>query len=101
LLDLDRGPVACAPGGAADRGWHPVGQLLVPARPAHPLRRCQTVRHRPRGWHLFAGVLYRAQQRLHQAVAQARRMDPVAEDILIFWFGTTELAGDIPKRDEW
>ena len=28
-------------------------------------------------------------------------MDPVAHDILTFWFGTTELASAIEKRDEW
>lgn len=28
-------------------------------------------------------------------------MDPVAEKILTFWFGTTDVSADISKRDEW
>lgn len=28
-------------------------------------------------------------------------MDPVATDILEFWFGTTDLAAEIARRDEW
>ena len=60
-----------------------LGQLLVPARPAHALRRIEAVRHRPRGRRAFARVLHRAAQRLRQAVNTAGRFSaPDAANIL-------------------
>ena len=28
-------------------------------------------------------------------------MDPIAKDILTFWFGTSDMSADVEKRDLW
>ena len=43
--------------GAQIEVGHVLGQHLVPARPAYPVRRLEGVRHRPRGRRALAGVL--------------------------------------------
>lgn len=65
---LDPGPDPRPSRRAGDEGRAGVGQLLVPARPAHAVRRQRPVGHRPRRRPPFAAFLYRAHQRLHQAV---------------------------------
>ena len=67
---VDREPGARPPRLGRPRGRHRVGQLLVPARPAHALRRHEALRHRPRGWRALVRVLHRAEERLHQVVGQ-------------------------------
>ncbi|KAG1603416.1 hypothetical protein G6F46_013831 [Rhizopus delemar] len=62
-----------SPGRGAGRG-HLLDQFVVPARPAHGVRRRQAIGHRPRGRRAFAGVLYRAAQCLREALThQGRR----------------------------
>ena len=46
---VDPGRGRGAPGRRPARRRHRLGQHLVPARPAHPVRRGEGVRHRPRG----------------------------------------------------
>ena len=64
------------PRGAGDEGGTGLGQLLVPARPAHALRRQRPVRHRPRRRPPLAALLHRTHQRLHQAVMPHSSKDP-------------------------
>jgi acyl-CoA reductase-like NAD-dependent aldehyde dehydrogenase len=64
----------------AYRGGHHLDQQLVPARPAHGLRRLEAVGHRPRGRRAFAGVLHRDPERLREAVIGADRRRPWHED---------------------
>ena len=52
---------------AQDRRRHLLDQQLVPARPAHGVRRLQGLGHRPRGRRALARVLHRAAQRLREA----------------------------------
>src|SRR5690606_17653676 len=57
-----------APGRRGAGGRAGLGQHLVPARPAHPVRRGPRLRHRPGGWPALAGLLLRAHQRVRGAV---------------------------------
>jgi aminomuconate-semialdehyde/2-hydroxymuconate-6-semialdehyde dehydrogenase len=57
--DLVAGHCQSQPRRQAGRGRDHLGKLLVPARPAHALRRRQAVRDRPRGRRPFDGVLHR------------------------------------------
>jgi len=54
---VDHEPVARASRGAGHGVRHRLGELLVPSRPAHALRRRQALRHRPRGRAAFAELL--------------------------------------------
>ena len=65
---LDPGPGQGAPHGRGHRGRPVLDQQLVPARPAHRLRRRQGLGHRPRRRRAFARVLHRAAQRHGEAV---------------------------------
>ena len=65
-VDPGRGPGA--PGRRPAGRRHRLGEHLVPARPAHPVRRGEGVRHRPRGWRALAGLLLRTHQRLRGPV---------------------------------
>ncbi|WP_328587045.1 aldehyde dehydrogenase family protein [Sphingobium sp. 22B] len=55
-LDQQSGPRA--PSGRTDRGRAGLAQHLVPARPAHPLRRRQAVRAGPRTGRIEVGLVW-------------------------------------------
>ena len=80
----------------ANGSRHLLGQLLVPARPAHRLRRRQAVGHRPRRRPAFARVLHRTHQRLHQAVSEG--MDTIRDRDRGREPSPTRILGGLPHR---
>src|SRR5437899_2258327 len=71
LHGLDHQPRARPPRRAGDGSRHLLGQLLVPARPAHALRRGQALGDWARRRPALAQFLFRADQHLHQTVSAA------------------------------
>ena len=72
---------------AADRGRHGVAELAQRARPAHPVRRREGLRPRPRGrlpldrlLHRPAGRAHHARRRPHRPLRQHRSHGPTRRD---------------------